>query len=235
MDSPCRPATQYPYFSRHPLLTWGLIGFGALLFAATTYSLLSHQLLFPYDQPVLAQFNAARQDLPGWEISLLNAFSILGSVGSPVIAVGFGIYWWWKQCKWRFFLLVFSFGGALILFFGLMFLFNRQRPSLPNLLSMLPLPSYPSGHTVMVLALYIPLLYLYLPEVRSWLWRAALVAVGVTLMLLMGLDRLLLGAHYLTDVLAGYGLGLSWSVLVIYWMEHTRRWKDAAADAVDPS
>ena len=45
---------------------------------------------------------------------------------------------------------------------------------------------------------------------RSLVWIAAALVV-----LLVGASRIYLGAHWLTDVLAGYSLGAAWIALVV--------------------
>jgi undecaprenyl-diphosphatase len=51
-------------------------------------------------------------------------------------------------------------------------------------------------------------------------WKWAL-GFGILLLVLFeGLSRIFHGSHYLTDVLAGYLLGMAWLVLVCILMEN---------------
>jgi undecaprenyl-diphosphatase len=50
-----------------------------------------------------------------------------------------------------------------------------------------------------------------------WKWLVGIAAV-VTI-LYVGYSRLYLGGHYLTDIIAGYGLGLAWAGLVFTIIE----------------
>ena len=60
--------------------------------------------------------------------------------------------------------------------------------------------SFPSGHSAMTLSLYGSLSM----EVRKrWMWF-----LSIALVILIGVSRFLVGAHYPTDVLAGWVLGL---------------------------
>jgi undecaprenyl-diphosphatase len=57
--------------------------------------------------------------------------------------------------------------------------------------------------------------YLVLRRVESRRGRVAVVAAGVAFVLTMGLSRVFLGHHWLTDVVAGWALGLGWAAAVI--------------------
>ena len=73
--------------------------------------------------------------------------------------------------------------------------------------------SYPSGHSSGIATLVTVALLLAWPllahEARRW-W----LALGVVLVVLVGLTRMWLGVHFLSDVLGGWALGVGWSLLV---------------------
>ena len=58
-----------------------------------------------------------------------------------------------------------------------------------------------------------------------------IITVMVVLILLIGFSRLYLGAHYFSDVMAGYVAGLGWLAIVISGTEIARRhnWRRAAS------
>ena len=75
--------------------------------------------------------------------------------------------------------------------------------------------SFPSGHAMVSAAFYLYVAYLCWRLMRGR-WRRALVVTGlVLLVLLIGLARLYLEAHYLSDVIAGYLAGALWTDAVI--------------------
>jgi undecaprenyl-diphosphatase len=88
--------------------------------------------------------------------------------------------------------------------------FDRPRPDVG---SAVPLPAsaaFPSGHATAGAAAFGAAAVLAaerLPDRRRrvWLW-AATVALGLAI----GLSRVILNVHYVTDVLAGWCLGLAW-------------------------
>jgi undecaprenyl-diphosphatase len=92
--------------------------------------------------------------------------------------------------------------------------FQRTRPSEVASFIKAQAWSFPSGHAMVSAAFYLFLVYVgwrLLRGVARAVWSGAL----VLLILLIGLSRLYLGAHYLTDVIAGYTAGTFWTVTVI--------------------
>jgi undecaprenyl-diphosphatase len=83
--------------------------------------------------------------------------------------------------------------------------------------------SFPSGHANISVALYALGFYLLFRMARSRRMRRLCLALACLFPLLIGFSRLYLGAHYLSDVLAGWGVGLWWSILVIGVFGFTRR------------
>ncbi|HEY4651419.1 MAG TPA: phosphatase PAP2 family protein, partial [Pontibacter sp.] len=76
--------------------------------------------------------------------------------------------------------------------------------------------SFPSGHATTAMALFGLLAYLYYRSSRTKKhFRKIIVWAAVVLILLVGFSRIYLGVHFLSDVLAGYLLGLLWMLVGI--------------------
>jgi membrane-associated phospholipid phosphatase len=100
--------------------------------------------------------------------------------------------------------------GTQVLTIGLKLGFARERPFFPDPLATEQTYSFPSGHASMSLAVYGTLGFIaarHLPRVRP---RIVVLAAAGSLVLLIGFSRLYLGVHFLTDVVAGFSLGLAW-------------------------
>lgn len=104
-----------------------------------------------------------------------------------------------------------AYAGSGALNFLLKLLFQRVRPSLPWSPGA-PDYSFPSGHSMNSFVFYVGL------AVVAWLVlgrRVGIAAVvgGLVIVLLVGVSRVYLGYHYVSDVLGGYAAGLLWLVI----------------------
>lgn len=91
---------------------------------------------------------------------------------------------------------------------------HRARPVLANPVAHENGASFPSGHAQAAVVGYAVLLLVFLPVLRGVMrW----VAVGGALLMVLGigLSRVALGVHYVSDVLAGYALGAAWVTAMI--------------------
>ena len=103
--------------------------------------------------------------------------------------------------------LLFSVGGSSVIVYILKNIFNRARPAgalYPEFSS-----SFPSYHATAAVALYGFFLYIIWKHDKHYLKKPFMVFLFV-LIVLIGVSRLYLAEHYLTDVLVGYALGLIW-------------------------
>ncbi|MFV9452864.1 phosphatase PAP2 family protein [Rhodococcus sp. NM-2] len=97
-------------------------------------------------------------------------------------------------------------------------LFERQRPPLPDRLVEISTFSFPSGHAMMTAILASVLVAVTLRVVLVHV-RIALVFLLVLYTLAVGLSRVYLAAHWMTDVLAGWAFGALWAA---FWILLTR-------------
>lgn len=90
-------------------------------------------------------------------------------------------------------------------------LVDRARPVLPDPVSHANGLSFPSGHAQAAVVGYGILILVFLPALREP-WRRVAIAGAALMVLTIGFSRVALGVHYMSDVAAGYILGLAWLV-----------------------
>ncbi|MGA9871403.1 MAG: phosphatase PAP2 family protein [Rhodococcus sp. (in: high G+C Gram-positive bacteria)] len=95
-------------------------------------------------------------------------------------------------------------------------LFGRVRPPVPERLVVIESHSFPSGHAMMSALAATVAIAVMLRSATPWLRRGSLLAVPVAASLAIGVSRIYLGAHWVTDVLAGWLFGAAWGLLWIY-------------------
>ena len=93
---------------------------------------------------------------------------------------------------------------------------NRDRPDLiANGVAASGLHSFPSGHTVVVITVYGLLGYLWCHASRSWAERVVITVAIVAWIGMIVSSRLVLGAHWPSDVIVGLIMGCTWLIAVI--------------------
>jgi undecaprenyl-diphosphatase len=83
--------------------------------------------------------------------------------------------------------------------------------------------SFPSGHAMMGMVLYVVLAYV-IHRLASRFWVSAVaITLAALLVTLIGITRVYLGVHYPSDVLAGYAVGFSWAMFCAAGAEMLKR------------
>lgn len=88
---------------------------------------------------------------------------------------------------------------------------HRARPVVADPVAHASGMSFPSGHAQSAVVAYSVLLLVFWPVLRG-AWRPLSVVLAVLMVLGIGLSRVALSVHYVSDVLAGYALGAAWVV-----------------------
>jgi undecaprenyl-diphosphatase len=148
---------------------------------------------------------------------IMEFFSFLGShrflVPANILLIVYAIFIQ-KKTWWAIKLLSISL-SSLILMFSLKALFNRPRPDTP-LLYEVPGLSFPSGHAFMSFTFYGLLIYIVFKEIQQPLLRYLISFLLFATIIFIGISRIYLRVHYITDVAAGFCLGMIWLVISLY-------------------
>jgi membrane-associated phospholipid phosphatase len=131
----------------------------------------------------------------------------------------------WKRLWYWLLGLVLVVAGGMLLNVMLKDLFGRARPGWADPLMALADPGFPSGHTMMATIIYgFIAIYLILGTgIASWPARFLIAIMTISLVFLVALSRMYLGAHYLSDVLAAMAAGMAWLALCLTAVETLRR------------
>jgi membrane-associated phospholipid phosphatase len=106
------------------------------------------------------------------------------------------------------------------------------RPRPPGALTASAAASFPSGHAVAVMAGVLGLLTIS-EGMFPRLGRAVPIALGAVLVIAVGVGRVILNAHYPSDVVAGWALGYLWYLVCVVVIRPGKRDADAASQ-LDP-
>ncbi len=90
--------------------------------------------------------------------------------------------------------------------------FARPRPDLAPHLDHQTSFSYPSGHATSAAAVYLLLAWLAPPR-----WRGATAALAIAIIILNGFSRMMLGVHWLSDIIGGTLLGAAFALGGAWW------------------
>ena len=173
---------------------------------------------------------------------LVDTLQVLSVATSPWffrLAVAAVSVWLWRRgaprlAAWA--LVTAAVGGTLGVL--LKHLVERSRPSFPEPVTTASGFSFPSGHALNSMLCTGILLLVFLPVLRSRGSRLAAYAVAVLLVLVTGVDRIALGVHFVSDVVAGWVAALATlagtAVAFEVWRrEHGER-PSTVTEGVDP-
>jgi undecaprenyl-diphosphatase len=167
--------------------------------------------------------------------AVMEAVSFCGKPATVLVASLVAAVYLAMRRRWGdAWMVVLAVGGGELLNPLLKVIFARERPSFSDPLVMLTTYSFPSGHATGATIFYGLAAYLIARGVKSWTWRVLSVVAAVVVVSLIGFSRLYLGAHYLSDVLGGFGVGIVWLASVVTGIETLRRRREQLAAGPPP-
>jgi membrane-associated phospholipid phosphatase len=127
------------------------------------------------------------------------------------------VFYFFKYKREAWFVASVSLTGLLILL--LKNLFNRPRPTTEfvRLVESYRFNSFPSGHTLSYVVFFGFIIFL-MRELTSLpiLWRKILSIISYILIMAIPISRIYLGAHWFTDILGGFLMGLLYLYVLCY-------------------
>jgi undecaprenyl-diphosphatase len=199
-----------PAATRRPLAPLAIVTAAAIVFALLLLLVrLQWAPLESADQTAAARLNSLVAGHP-LVVSIVKAVTWLGSSGVLWTLIAAAVVLLVIRRRWRLAIYLLVTGaGELTLDPVLKALVGRLRPVVAHPVAYGTGDSFPSGHALASIVCYGALFLVFLPATRGT-WRRVLTAVIVTLIAAIGVSRLLLGVHYVSDVLGGWALGITW-------------------------
>ncbi|MGP0223329.1 phosphatase PAP2 family protein [Paenarthrobacter sp. NCHU4564] len=200
----------------------------ALVFGEVYESVTDADGVAGLDDPVLSAAKSVRS--PELDVAVTAYTNIGGTVGMPLLATAIMVALALRRRSWTPVILMLAAGlGSLIITILGKPLFGRARPDLSDAIPPYEhSASFPSGHSLNSIVIAGIVAYLVILRLKTARARVLTIAVAVIFALTMGLSRVYLGHHWLTDVLAAWAIGVAWLALVItshrlYLTVRTRR------------
>jgi undecaprenyl-diphosphatase len=213
-----------------------LVAANVTLFILIAEDVLDGGGLISHDQSVMTWFVDHRTD---WLISAARFLSTIGSfVSLFVIGVVIGLWLWRRGWHWGLAvapLVALTLGGLASSLAKAAF--DRPRPPAAAHATHVSTAAFPSGHATDAAAFFLATSFTIAITLTRRRWaQTVLVATGASLAALVGLSRLVLGVHWLSDVVAGWALGTATAVTVVVtlWYLTARRQASRPPATPDP-
>lgn len=118
----------------------------------------------------------------------------------------------WYRATWLFLI---ASAGQIVLHHGFKYLVGRGRPEPLVEYAIDDSYSFPSGHALAGLVIYLTMAWLVVNRLSARTLKFAIVGAVIIMIMAVGLSRVYFGVHHLTDVLAGWLAGLLWIAAVM--------------------
>jgi len=143
-------------------------------------------------------------------VALTNLNSGMGIFVFSVVLMLFLAYQKWYTDLWFYVLCIMGAGMALNL---IKMIIQRLRPE--SELLCITSYSFPSGHATMATAMAVAVYFIFVKNVHSKSLHLFLLLFCTTWIGMISFSRIYLDVHWVSDVIAGIGLGLFWVTFVV--------------------
>jgi undecaprenyl-diphosphatase len=229
---------QVERFAGRTLAGFAVVSAGGVVFALLALLVRTHfGPMYTLDQGIAVGLNHAVAHHP-LIVRILAAVTKLGGrqqlIGIvAVVVTGLLIR---RQYRLALYLVVTGL-GAIILDPALKLIVGRLRPVVPDPVAHGGGDSFPSGHSLSSFIVYGALLLIFLPVIRRR-WRPFAIALVALLIVAVGLTRIALGVHFVSDVVGAWCLGVAWLGITGYafqlWRQETGREPVSPDEGLEP-
>ena len=158
---------------------------------------------------------------------MLRVTRLHGAAGITVVSLVLASVFVWKRDRYWLAALALAVPGGMLLNVLTKHIFARSRPSFGDPLFALGSYSFPSGHVTAATLSYGLLAAFLMTIIKVWRPRVCVLLLVLLVITLVALSRLVLGAHYLSDVLAAFAQAVAWVALCVTALQTLRRRDEA--------
>lgn len=145
---------------------------------------------------------------------LTKIFLIITNLGSPYVLIVLTLLSFLLKNKKISFIITANLGLITIINQVLKFIIKRPRPS--DLFLIVETGySFPSGHSMVSLSFYGLLIYFIYKYFKNKKLKISLITLLSLIIVLIGISRVYLGVHFVSDVISGFLLSLSYLMIFI--------------------
>ncbi|MDF2902918.1 MAG: PA-phosphatase-like phosphoesterase [Bacillus sp. (in: firmicutes)] len=197
------------------------IAFIMLLFSVAIAFFFTYKVVvsgsLAFDRSTTAMFFSV---FPEQTRSFFKLMTIFGSkIGIGVVSISLILWLWFKKR---------DFVGIVVVVVGVGLgnelnqliknIIDRPRPSLEHLVKVNSY-SYPSGHAMVGIILYMVVAYFIMKEINTSSFKWTIGILLTILIFLVGASRVVLQVHYPSDVFGGFAWGYIWVYIIFYIYE----------------
>ena len=211
------------YFKK--LTGWTILALVLFIGALLFFVYIMHQVFYDKEEELdNAFFKFLADDVIHNKLTPVMEFITYGASGT-FLKISYGLlvlgYLLKKNWKRSVEIAVIGLGGFMVNYF-MKLSFQRLRPPNP-LIEPLHNFSFPSGHATSGFIFYGLLLFLIWKTKIDQTLKYLIGGILILIALLIGFSRIYLRLHYLSDVVAGFCIGLAWLSLSIWIMERLKK------------
>ena len=207
------------WLAKRPVVGILLFLLGSLAFGFLAYQLQTNGPTTQLDKQLATSFQGMWATTPSPMLEFLTYGFFLGKEDLQLLGAVLVIYFLYKRYWAELGMVLIGWAGGSVIWNWLVYYFNRARPEKQLGIEVHSVPSFPSGHSMFaVLALGL-LAYMLVPRMPSLFWKWGIALAALLLVLFVGFSRAFENGHYLSDVLAGYAVGIAWGGLVYTLLE----------------
>ena len=201
------------WLAKHPAVAVILIVLGLAMLGLTGWQLKTHGPMVQWDTQLASTLHSMAVNTPGQIQEILTYGFFLGKEDLQLLAGVLIVYFLHKRYWPELGMVIIGQMGGFAIWTVLSQYFNRPRPQ-EQVGIEVRIAAFPSGHSMFATLALGLLAYLLIPNMPSRFWKWVVGIAAVVLILFVGGSRVYQGGHWLSDVVAGYGVAMAWGALV---------------------